>query len=412
MRPRIGYKKLAAAGAAAAVGVASTIALTSGSASASPAYGYSGFGAGTYVFTGLADSGPQVLSPLGCTRKVGHRVDNDSATANVNRQAIARTVKTESVTHNDARGDGTTSTAKAAEVKLGTLLKVVGVDTYARAVNKNGQFETSGDTKFAGIKIGNVTVPTHLLTPKANTKLGVPGLGFIVLNWQTSHKGTEGAWSAAAAVLIHSTVKNQFLPKGATVAVGLAKAEVGGPANALVRGQAYGTQVKVGNLVKSSPTSLQYTCMGTGGREVEVGVANVTVPNLAKVRGVNTTKYGKIGKGQTTVWFDSKVAGAQIGSGATAIKVGAVTSRAVATKVNGQYRFATDSRVLSLVVGNRVIPVPQAPNKTIDIVGIASITFNKVVRHGNNISVTALVINIKGLNTTVNIAHSEAGIVG
>ncbi|MDX6259029.1 MAG: hypothetical protein QOH84_717, partial [Kribbellaceae bacterium] len=33
MRPRIGYKKLAAVGVAAVVGVASTIALTSGSAS-------------------------------------------------------------------------------------------------------------------------------------------------------------------------------------------------------------------------------------------------------------------------------------------------------------------------------------------------------------------------------------------
>lgn len=412
MRPRIGYKKLAAAGAVAAVGVASTIALTSGSASASPSFGYSGFGAGTYVFTGIADSGPQVVSPLGCTRKVGHLVDNDSATANVNRQAIARSVKTASFTHNDARGDGTTSEAKAAEVKLGSLLRLVGVDTYARAVNKNGKFEVSGDTKFAGIRIGNVTVPTHLLTPKANTKLGVPGLGFIVLNWQTGGKNAEGAWSAAAAVLIHANVRNQYLPKGATVAVGLAKAEVGGPANALTRGQAYGTQVKVGDLVKSSPTSLQTTCMGSGGVEVERGVGNVTVPGLAKARGVNTTKFAKLGRAGTTVWFDSRVAGAQIGSGKTAIKVGAVTSKALATKVNGVYKFKTESRVLSLQVGDKIIPVPQVPNKTVDVLGIATITFNKVVKKGNSIAVTALVIKVHGLNTTVNIAHSEAGIVG
>ncbi len=49
MRPRIGYKKLAAVGVAAVVGVASTIALTSGSASASPVFGYSGYSYGTDV---------------------------------------------------------------------------------------------------------------------------------------------------------------------------------------------------------------------------------------------------------------------------------------------------------------------------------------------------------------------------
>ena len=45
------------------------------------------------------------------------------------------------------------------------------------------------------MQIGNVKLPA-LLQPAANTKLGVPGLGYIVLNRQVVSKNSEGATPA------------------------------------------------------------------------------------------------------------------------------------------------------------------------------------------------------------------------
>lgn len=412
MRPRIGYKKLVVAGAVAAVGVASTIALTSGSATAAQKFGYSGFAHGTYVYTGLADHGPQVSSQHACTTKVGIHETNDLATANVNRQAIARTVKTESNTVNDKRGNGSITKATAADVKLGNLLTLKGVENWSSAVNKNGKFEASADTKIVSIKIGSVTVP-NLIKADPNTKVSVPGLGFIVLNYQKLSTTSSSATANSAAVLIHSTIKNKFLPKGATVAVLLTKAEVGGPVSGVLRGKAFGTSVKVGDLVKSSPTSLQTMCITTGGKSHTQGVAEVKVPGLAYAGGVTTTKRGTTTADSATAEMSAKTGRVTIGEGKNKIVVEAVTSWAKASKTTGTHtQLWAGSKVLSIRVGDKVIPVPQGVNKTINVLDIASLTFNKVEKSGSVISVTALEVRVKALNTTVKIAYSQAGVVG
>lgn len=412
MRPRIGFKRLAAAGAAAVIGVTSTIVLTQGSATASSSFGYSGFGHGTYIFTGLVDHGPQVSSVVGCTRRIGLHMDNDLATANVNRQAIARTVKTAVDTHNDARGDGTSSEATAADVKLGTLLSLVGAKTSARAVNKNGSFQTQAGSSFAAVKIAGVNIPA-LLKPAPNTRIPVPGLGHITLNWVSTQKTSQSASTAAAAVLIHSTVRNSYLPKGVTVAVLLAKAEVGGPSAGILRGKAYTTQVRVGDLVKSSPTSLQSTCLGTNGKKQTVGVAVVTLPGLASVHGMSTTKFGTLTPNAANVWFSSQIAGAEIGTGSTKIEVGAIKTRASATKNRaGSVLLNYHSQILSLNIGGRPIQIPTTANQTLSLPGIGLLTFNKVVRTGNHLAVTGLEIKLTALNSVLQLAQSEAGIVG
>ncbi|MFC0623496.1 choice-of-anchor P family protein [Kribbella deserti] len=412
MRPRIGYKKLVAAGAVAVVGVASTIALTSGSATAAQTFGYAGFAHGTYIYTGLANSGPQVSSQLACTSKVGLRSTNDLATANVNRQAIARTVKTETITVNDKRGNGNLSKATAVDVKLGNLLTLKGVENWSTAVNKNGKFEATAGTKIVSIKIGNLVVP-KLIDASPNTKVAVPGLGFIVLNYQKLSTTSTSAVANSAAVLIHSTIKNNFIPKGATVAVLLTKAEVGGPVSGVLRAKGFGTEVRVGDLVKSSPTSLQTMCINTGGKAVTQGVAEVHIPNLIYVGAVTTTKRGTTTADSAVAEMSAKTGRVTIGSGKNKIVVEAVTSWAKASKTVGtNTQLSGGSKVLSIRVGDKVIPVPQGVNKTVNVLDIASLTFNKVEKRGSVIAVTALEVRVKALNTVVKIAYSEAGVIG
>jgi hypothetical protein len=408
MRPRIGYKKLAAVGVAAVVGVASTIALTSGSASAAPVFGYSGYAVGTDVKSGLANSGPQVVSQISCTTDASRKAKNDLATANVNDQAIARTVTTDTHAFNDSTGNGVTSNATAADIKLGSLLSLTGAKTTTTSWYKNGSLNYTGSTTFASIKIGNLSVP-NLLNPKPNTQIAVPGLGYIVLNRVGGVKTSTGIYSYAQAVVLHATMKNQYIPEGVDVAVLKTRAEITKPAVALVIGDAYGTKANVDKLVTSGPTSFQATCQGTGGKTVRVAVGEVVIPNVAYVGAVYTTKNAVAGADKAAVNFTSHVAGIKVGN----LSIGAIESSASAWKTkDGKIGLASDSKIVSVTVGKKVYTVPNKPNTTLEIPGIAKLTFNQVVRQSRYIAVNALVIDVYSLNTKVIVGHSAAGVIG
>jgi hypothetical protein len=408
MRPRIGYKKLAAVGVAAVIGVASTIALTSGSASAAPVFGYSGYAFGTDAQTGLANSGPQVTSQVSCTTDASRKDQNGIATANVNNQAIAQTVTTDTHAFNDANGNGVTSNATAADIKVGGLVSLTGAKTTTTAKYKDGVLSYTGGTTFAGIKIGSLSVP-NLLNPKPNTQIAVPGLGYIVLNRVGGVKTSTGIYSYAQAVVLHATVKNKYIPEGVDVVVLKTRAEITKPIVAMVIGDAYGTKASVDKLVTSGPTSFQATCQGTEGKTIRVAVGEVDIPKIAYAGAVYTTKNAVASADKASVNFTSHVAGVKLGN----LSIGAIESSASAWKTkDGKISLASDSKVVSVSVGKKVYTVPNKPNTTLVIPGIAKLTFNQVVRQSQYILVNALVIEVPALNAKVIVGHSAAGVLG
>jgi hypothetical protein len=408
MRPRIGYKKLAAVGVAAVVGVASTIALTSGSASASPVFGYSGYAFGSDVQSGLANSGPQVVSQIACTTDPNRSDKNDLAAANVNNQAIARTVRTDTHAFNDKNGNGVTSNAAAADIKVGNLLHLTGVKTTTTSVYKDGKLSYTGSTTFAGVKIGAVSVPS-LLNPEPNTKVAVPGLGYIVLNRVGGVKTGTGIYSYAQAVVLHANVKNQYIPEGVDVAVLKTRAEITKPATAMVIGDAYGTKAQADKLVVSGPTSYQSTCQGTEGKTIRTAVGELNIPKVAYVGGVYTTKNGFMSMDKSAVKFTSHTAGVKVGS----LSIGAIESSAAAWKTkDGKVGLDWTGTIASIKVGNKTYNVPNKPNSTLDIPGVAKLTFNQLVKQQRYVAVNALVIDVYSLNTKVIVGHSAAGVIG
>lgn len=412
MRPHIGAKKLVAATAVLGAAAASVVVMTSGAAQASEAYGYSGYSHGTYVYSGLANSGPQVSSFFGCTRNEKIVKENKSATAKAGKDTLAHSVRTITYTHNDNRGDGTTSEGYAADIKLGPELEITGVKSYSSAVAKNGEFLTTAGTKIAGIRIGGVKLPS-LIDIAPNTRLTVPGIGYIVLNRVWFEKDANSASAASAAVLIHSTVKNAYLSKGASIAVLLTKATVGDAPKSVLRGKAYESRVRVGELVKSDGTSLQTArCFGTGGKTVNDSVAQIKIPGLLDVRGASTRQNGLITPQVTRGTMRAETAGVDLGTGKNAVHIGAVMATASASRTaDGKLSSSWNTSILSIRVGGKVIPVPKAPNQKMDVLGLGTITFNKVVKQQGFASVTAIEIYLRALDTTVEIAHAESGIV-
>jgi hypothetical protein len=408
MRPRIGYKKLAAVGVAAVVGVASTIALTSGSASAAPVFGRSGYSFATDVQAGVVGSGPTTVAQFSCTTNTSAKDRNDTATANVNNQAIAQTVTTDTYSFDDARGNGVTSNATAADIKVGNLLHLVGAKTTTTSVYKNGQLSYTGNTTFAAVKIGGVAVPS-LLKPSPNFKVAIPGLGYIVLNRVGGVKTNTGIYSYSQAVVLHATVKNQYIPEGVDVAVLKTRAEITKPATAMVIGDAYISTANVDKLVKSGKTAYQATCQGTEGKTIRNATAEVVIPKVAYVGAAYTTKNGYMGAEKSAVNFTAHVAGVKVGN----LQIGAIESSASAWKTkNGKVGISSTSSVASVKVGNKTYQVATGPNATLDIPGIAKLTFNQVVRQSRYVSVNALVIDVYSLNTKVVIGHSAAGVIG
>jgi hypothetical protein len=275
-------------------------------------------------------------------------------------------------------------------------------------VFKDGKFQYTGGTKFLGATIGGLPVPT-LLNPAWNTKVAVPGIGYIVLNRVGGVKTASGIYSYAQAVVIHSTVKNKYFPKGSEVVVLKTRAEVTAPATALVVGDAYGTKATVGNVVTSDPTSLQTTCRGTEGKTVSISVADAEVPGLGYVGGVTTTQNGSIGQDKSDITFTSKVAGIKLGE----LSISAIESSASAWKTkDGKTGLSSDSNVAAVTVGDKTYVVPNQPNQTLDIPGIAKLTFNRVKQQSRYISIDALVIEADSLQSTIVIGHSAAGVVG
>jgi len=408
MRPRIGYKKLAAVGVAAVVGVASTVALTSGSASAAPVFGYSGYAFGSDARTGLADSGPQVISQISCTTDPSRKAQNDLATANLKNEAIAKSVTTDTRAFNDSRGNGVTSTATADEIKLGSMLSLTGAKTTTTAWYKNGNLYYTGSTTFNSVKIGDLAVPS-LLEAKPNTKVAIPGFGYMVLNRVGGVKTGTGIYSYAQAVVLHATVKNKYIPQNQDFAVLKTRAEITKPATAMVIGDAYGTKATADDLVVSGPTSYQATCQGTEGKTVRVAVGEPKIPNVDYVGAVYTTKNGFMGAEKSAVNFTSNIPGVRVGD----LSIGAIQSSASAWKTkDGKFGTTSSSNIASIKVGEKVYAVPTEPNTTLEIPGIATLTFNQVLKQSRYVSVNALVIQVHGLNTKVVLGHSAAGVIG
>ncbi len=407
---RLSIKKYVAIGVSGVVATTTGIVLLAGPAEASTSYGYSGFSHGVYVFPGGAGSGPHVASWFSCTRKVGVYRENNAATVDVAGQALARTVESKTYTHNDSRGDGTTSYATAGYIKLGSALEILKASTYSRAVRKNGVFQTTAWSHFGQIKIGGVPLPTSALSPAPNTTYTLPGIGYLVLNRVLYEKSSSGASAASSAVLIRSTMQNPLLPTGATIALLMTKADVGGNRIGLLRGNAYDTKATVAGTLTSRPMSYQTTCRGTDGVVKTLDIASITIPNAAVVNGLSTSQAGVIRSDLISGWMSARIVGVNLGNGK--VKMSGLAARAVATKTaDGKYPTAVSSSVGSLTIGGQTAPIPQLPNQRVDVPGLGYLIFNKQIKKTGYVSVTAVEVHLTALNTVVELAHAEAGVV-
>ncbi|HEY5821516.1 MAG TPA: choice-of-anchor P family protein [Propionibacteriaceae bacterium] len=164
---------------------------------------------------------------------------------------------------------------------------------------------------------------------------------------------------------------------------------------------AYGSQVKVGNLVSSGKTSYLSMCTTDDSYTKTNKTAAASLGALGNV-GVLTTKVTTKKTGSTFSSVTTTQTGALNLLGGL-ITASAITSTAIATVENGVVKTGASTDFVNLRIANLPIDLHPTPNSGISIPGVADVLFNQqsVSMDGKEITVNAFRVNLlknNGLN--------------
>ena len=121
---------------------------------------------------------------------------------------------------------GTTADGKSSIAGLNLfngLIQVDAIDAEANAAwNNTGSSSTS--VKFTNMHIAGLTLAS---TPAPNTRIPLPGIGYAVLNEQSTNISSSGANAAVNAIDVYVTQANSFgVLAGSNLIIGYAFASV------------------------------------------------------------------------------------------------------------------------------------------------------------------------------------------
>lgn len=381
--------------------------------------GFEGSAYGTSVNVGnLVKSGRSALSVLGCTDQVGVTHTNTSPSVGVPGVLSTGTIDTSVASETTGTGVATSSltTIQSANV-LGGLVTadaVTSVSTTSRD-NSTGKFSTSAaGTVFVNLKVLGIPVSG---TPAPNTKLTLPGVGYVILNQQTGRVGASKADLTVIGIHVVVTLSTPLAPIGTQVVVSYANSGLGGLFGGLLSGLSYAASANVLSsavlLGEVFPQPL--ACFGTDGMTRTNGGALVSVPLLAISGTAVDTAEGvqthKVTSGEVT----STIQGLNLLAGlvtATAVKAD------VTANGNPPTLGDTSSFVSLAVAGFPGLSDNPPANTKLSLAGLGTLWLHRVIKTSTSIHVIMIQLivtvpsNPLGLapGTTVNVASAKVGI--
>lgn len=300
--------------------------------------------------------------------------------------ASVRTVNTE--VHATASGDGfrTVSYARTAGVSLlNGLIKVDAVETTSTVEgNSTSEPSASSSTELIGLEIAGEQYPVNL--PK-NTGISIPGVATVVVNFQQT--GVDGSTvGAQGAGLVVTLLKARGeIAAGAEIIlnptftmIGPSEAVGGKPLGGI--GYALEVNAHVGDEVSAETGYLGAQSMpltGTNGEVLSNATARVSVNGILRASAVESTVYGVSAPGFAESKVTNELADVRLfptlfGGLITAEAIG--TTARVRVDETGVVREGSLSLVRLRIAG-QAIPVDVAPNTTIDVARLGTVTINK-----------------------------------
>jgi len=263
-----------------------------------------------------------------------------------------------------------------------------------------------GASRLVNLRVNNRT----LLSVQANTRIDLPGLGYVVLK-EVRRSGNDRSYSTVSIAMIHvyvTTSNSLGLPVGAEIVVGYAKSGftrreptviAGGQAyTALGKAAAGSTTGRLGKVALVSLGCLSaankaYTNTTTG--------ASIAGGILSTGVGTNTAEI-TTGTSSTSVTTTSEVADVSLLGGI--IGLDGLKAVATASSANGTLSTSTaGTRFANLVVAGVPLPVNVAPNTRMELPLLGYVILNEQTRSvtstGASVSVNMIHVYVTTRNT-------------
>jgi hypothetical protein len=380
--------------------------------------GYLGSAYGTSVnVASIVRSGRSALSTLGCTSQAGVTHTNTAASVSVPPLLSTGTIDTSAASEATPSGPAATTSATtegaAALAGLVTATTVRSVSTTSQNA-ASGTFSTSAaGTKFVGLVVAGTPISG---TPAANTKITLPGIGYVILNQQVSTISKSRADLTVIAIHVYVTKPNPTAKVGTQIVVSYANSGLGGPVTGLLDGLSYGAHANVGTTIIAGQLFAQpLSCLGTQGKTKTNTGAGLSIPGVLTSGTVTDTAAGTDTATTASAVVTSTVEGLNLLSStvkATAIKAD------VSAKGNPP-AFGDTSAFLGLTVaGHPGIGDHVAPNTKLSLAGIGTLWLHRQIKTKTAITVimVQLVVTNPGnpaglkVGTIVNVAYAQASV--
>jgi hypothetical protein len=378
---------------------------------------FTGMAYGTEVnVASTVESGRSALSMLGCTATAGIVHTNTVASVGVPGVLTTGTIDTSvsSATTSGGIASSSSSTIEGASL-LGGLVAattVQSVSTTSRSSTTHRFSTSAAGTEFVGLTVAGVPISG---TPAPNTKLTLPGVGYVILNQQTSHVYRHSANLTVIGIHVYVTLSTPIAPVGTQVIVGDANSDLGGTVSGLLDGLAYGASAHVSATVilgEEFPQPLG--CTGTNGVTRSNTGAAVTIPGVLTTGTVADTAAGVDNTSAVNGQVSSEVQGVNLGAGL-------VTATAVESAVTASGNppaLANNSTFLGLSIDGTPFSETPPPNTKESLAGIGTLWLNRQMETANKITVIAIQLDVTvpsnplGLQpgAQVNIAYASVGV--
>jgi hypothetical protein len=379
--------------------------------------GFVGTAFGTEVtVASTVKSGRSAESTLGCTDKTGVTHSNSVASVGLPGILTSGTVTTSAASEQTSSGPASASSATTEGASLlGGLVSATAVEsvsTTARSQRTHKFSSSAAGTEFLGLKVAGVPISG---TPAPNTKLTLPGVGYVELNQQTGHAYAHKAGLTVIGIHVVVDLSTPLAPLGTQIIVSDATSTLGGPVTGLLSGVAYGASANVANTIiagREFPESLG--CLGTGGvARTNTGVS-IGIPGILTTGTVADTVEGSTTATKASGEASSTVQGVNL--------AGLVKATAIKADVTGTGNppvGTNHSTFLGLsVTGFPGITDNVPPNTKLSLAGLGTLWLNRQTVTSHKITVIMVQLDVTvptnplGVQpgTVVNIASAPVGV--
>lgn len=412
---------------AAVIAAITLAAMPFGSAAASTsskprAFGFGAVAYGTQAVVGnILESGPSAASSLGgsCETKVGVKNRNSTASVKIPKLVDTGTVHSLAASKKTKSGLESLSSAETQGVNLLHGLIRAHAVKAASASTRNSKTGKFGVSARGTTLVGLVVNGKHIkLTPKPNTKIKLPGIGYVILNQEGAAVSSRSAAMTVIGIHVVITAGSKSAPAASQLYVSVATSALAGPAKALLAGGAFGVQANVANTIligASFPVGLG--CLGTQGKVVTNSAAGISLPKLVNSGTIRDRAQGNATSKRVYGTTSSTLEKLNVLSGlvkAKAVKAAVSANGKNPTKLNDSSSF-----VGLKVSGHPLINDNVAPNTHFSVVGIGTLYLHRQVKTSRGIAVVMvqLVIGVPHnklhlpLGAVVDIGYANAEVL-